>query len=233
MKRALTVHQYFHELLRGRSIFLLVSLLLLFLIDPVFSAGGVGIALSELLFSVVLLTSVYTLSLRRSHAWIAVLLAAPAIASVWIAVFVPSIILRVAALVLLLLFLVYTLTLTLWRVFTAETVTGDTIAAALNVYLMAGFAWSSVYTILFILSPDAFHVPEPPAQDGLFLTPVRFQAFVYFSFVTLTTVGYGDILPMSRAARAFANLEAILGQFYLAVLVARLVSQHASSRARD
>jgi hypothetical protein len=230
MRHALTVHQYFQELLRGRSIFLLVSLLLLFLIEPVFSTGGVGVALAELLFTVVLLASIYMLSLRRSHAWIAVLIATPAMVCVWAAVFIPSFILRAAALVLLLLFLVYTVALTLWRVFTAETVTGDTIAAALNAYLMAGFAWGTLYTLLFMLSPDAFHVPEEPPHDGLFLTPVRFQAFLYFSFVTLTTVGYGDILPMSRTARAFSNLEAILGQFYLAVLVARLVSQHASRR---
>jgi hypothetical protein len=232
MRRALTVHEYFRDLLRGRSVYLLISLLLLFLIDPVFSAGGVGVALTELLFSVVLLASIYMLSLRRSHAWIAVLLAAPAVVTVWAAVFIPNVILREAALALLLLFLVYTLAITLWRVFTAETVTGDTIAAALNVYLMAGFAWGTLYTLVFMLSPEAFHVPEQPPHEGLFLSPVRFQAFLYFSFVTLTTVGYGDILPMSRTARSFANLEAILGQFYLAVLVARLVSQHAS-RGRE
>src|SRR5262249_37119771 len=191
MRHALTVHGYARDLLRGRSLYLLISLLLLFLIEPVFSTGGLGTALTELLFTGVLLTSVYTLSLRRSHAWIAVLLATPAVFTVWAAVFIPNLVLRATALVLLLLFLIYTLTLTLWRVFTAETVTGDTIAAALNVYLMAGFAWGTLYTLLFVLSPDAFHVPEEPIRDGLFLGRVRFQAFVYFSFVTLTTVGYG------------------------------------------
>src|SRR5712692_6800721 len=162
MRHARSVHHYLRDLLGGRSVYLLVSLLLLFLVDPVFSAGGVGIALTELLFSVVLLASIYMLSLRRSHAWIAVLLAAPAVATVWMAVFIPSTILREATLMLLLLFLIYTVAMTLWRVFTAETVTGDTIAAALNVYLMAGIAWGTLYTLVFMLAPDAFHMPEEP-----------------------------------------------------------------------
>lgn len=94
----------------------------------------------------------------------------------------------------------------------------EAIAAALCAFLMIGLFWSLVYSLVAIVDAGAF----PPGVDMTTggtdaLTPL------YFSFVTLTTLGYGDIFPVSPGARMFTVLEAITGQIFLVVLVARLV----------
>ncbi len=105
----------------------------------------------------------------------------------------------------------------------ATDVTGDTIAAALCAYLLLGVLWGFAYAAIELVSPGAFHLPGNVPRDGSAL-----RDFLYFSFVTLTTLGYGDVTPLKPAARIVAALEAVVGQFYVAVLVARLVGIHAS-----
>ena len=98
-------------------------------------------------------------------------------------------------------------------------VDGERIFAALNVYLLAGLMFSVGYWMLDQVWPNSF---VTASAAGLELP----QA-VYFSFVTIATLGYGDIVPASDAARGLAILEAVGGQMYIAVLVARLVSSYA------
>jgi len=101
----------------------------------------------------------------------------------------------------------------------------ERIWAALDAYLLAGFALGSLYFTLETVWPDSFGAP-----DSMDLTPGK---AVYFSFITLATVGYGDISPASDVTRGLAVLEAIAGQGYLAILVARLVSLRGGSDARE
>jgi ion channel len=95
------------------------------------------------------------------------------------------------------------------------------------------YTWGSLYGLMYILTPGSFHLPTEwtPAREQGIATDVPLNLMTYFSFTTLTTLGYGDILPTSGSARA-AVVEAVLGHFYLAVLVARLVGLHIVS-ARD
>jgi voltage-gated potassium channel len=93
-------------------------------------------------------------------------------------------------------------------------VDGERICGALCVYLLAGIAFGGVFAALEALAPRSF------SQAG----DAGIGRAVYFSFMTLTSVGYGDIAPAVPAARALAILEAVFGQLYLAVLIARLVS---------
>jgi Ion channel len=98
----------------------------------------------------------------------------------------------------------------------SETVDGEHLFAALDAYLLVGVIFGVGYTLLDQISPGSFGAPLESNLD--------FARGVYFSFVTLATLGYGDIVPASDTARGFAILEAVAGQMYLAVLVARLVS---------
>lgn len=97
-------------------------------------------------------------------------------------------------------------------------VNADKLYAAVSAYLLIGLSFASVYEALAFWQPDAFHFPSDRGHDVDTLT--------YFSLVTLSTVGYGDVVAVLPEARVLAVLEAILGQLYLAVLMARLVGLH-------
>ena len=103
-----------------------------------------------------------------------------------------------------------------------EKVSREKIAAALCVYLLAGYLWACLYTFADILNPGAF-------QNNL----RGYPDLLYYSFITLATVGYGDITPVTPLARSLAVLEAITGQLYLAVMIARLVGLHIVHAAED
>ena len=102
-------------------------------------------------------------------------------------------------------------------VLTAAKVNHETLCASIAAYLMIGLLWTICYELLAQINPAAFKVNIPGQSMD------TFNAF-YLSFVTLSTVGYGDVTPVSRGARMLSVMEAITGMFYVAVLVARLVS---------
>jgi hypothetical protein len=104
-------------------------------------------------------------------------------------------------------------------IFKTHRVTRDVIAASIVVYLLIGILWGFIYSALNFLEPGSFTYNE---SDTVKETSV----FAYFSLVTLTTLGYGDVAPLTARARAFAVTEAIIGQMYIAILIARLVGIH-------
>ncbi len=108
-------------------------------------------------------------------------------------------------------------------------VTADKIYGALSVYLLAGFAWGGAYALTELFHPGSFQWAPAAQQSPLTLL----QSFAYLSFVTLGTLGYGDIVPVTPQARSLAMLEAVFGTFYLVVIIARLVAGFESaSRAK-
>ena len=117
-----------------------------------------------------------------------------------------------------LIFIVTAVFLIVQKIFSDTKVTGDTLRGGISVYLMLGIVWYQIYQIILIIIPQAF-VGDFEGDS------TSYQIF-YFSFVTLTTVGYGDILPAHKATMIMANLEAIVGQLYPAVIIARLVSSY-------
>ncbi len=111
----------------------------------------------------------------------------------------------------------------------AERVTPAKISGALSVYLLLGYMWGIVFTILEALQPGSFNlVLGSTAAAGT--GGEIFRQLLYYSFITLSTLGYGDITPLSEGARSLAAIEALTGQIYLAVLVARLVGLEISQR---
>lgn len=98
-------------------------------------------------------------------------------------------------------------------------VTGNRILGAVCIYLLLGLIWSCLYFYIHLYTPDAFHGVEPGVWQA------QFAEITYYSFVTLTTLGYGDIVPNSPAARLLGFLEAVAGQMYVAILIAALVGR--------
>ena len=99
-------------------------------------------------------------------------------------------------------------------------VTIDLIMASACAYILLGLVWAYAYYLLEIFHPNSFKASENMSDD--------IWNFYYYSFVTLTTMGYGDILGITKSARALSILEAITGQLYLAIMISRLVGLHAS-----
>jgi Ion channel len=111
------------------------------------------------------------------------------------------------------------------RVLGAGRVTSHRVQGAVVVYLLLGLSWANAYHIVEFLHPGSF--------DSQVAGPLTITDWMYFSFVTLTTVGYGDVTPVHRVARVLAVGEALTGQLYLAVLLARLVSLEIVARSES
>lgn len=114
-------------------------------------------------------------------------------------------------------------------VFRAGRITLDGILASVVAYQLIGLFFAQIFTLAIVVDPSSLHLP-----DNLQPSTTNFQIeMIYFSFVTLATLGYGDILPDSNLTRSVAILEAIIGQFYVAVIVAVLVSAFVSQRMQN
>lgn len=112
-------------------------------------------------------------------------------------------------------------------VFAAGRITHHRIEGAIILYLNIALAFTSVFRMIFELDPGAFaNVPAHQVESA------GLSSMLYFSFTTLTATGFGEILPINPLARSMANLESVLGQLYLAILLARLVTMHVESGRR-
>ena len=128
------------------------------------------------------------------------------------------------------LFLGYAVTLVLKFLLAGRRVSSDKISPSLCVYLLLGTMWAHAYSMFYVLDQTSFafsFVEEGGLEVMRFGGEQTFIA-IYYSFVTMSTLGYGDIVPVTAPARTCAALQAIVGQLYLAVLVARLVGLHVS-----
>ena len=115
------------------------------------------------------------------------------------------------------------------QLFLPSKVTFDTICASLCVYILLGVLWANIFALTDTIHPGSFRV-DPVHSSERMVIPEAHHALLmlYFSFVTLSGVGYGDILPITITARMFAVTEALMGQAYLLIMVSRLVGLHTS-----
>ena len=188
------------------------------------------------LFAIILLSAVLAVSKNRKTAIIAIALATPAILLQLLHLMLEWDGIETAKYILVILFLSYVIFIILKHLFEIDRVTLDTICASLCVYLILGLLFSIVYSLIEILEPGSFAFS---LSDNIEEGKMRFGGAqsifaLYYSFVTMTTLGYGDIVPASAAARMLAAIQALMGQLYLVVLVARLVGLHIShSHSKD
>ena len=210
---------------RGLSAMLAFLVLALFVGAPLVSMGLVGPFLFDALFTLFLLSGVAAFSNRRLLTFAALSFAAVTVIVRWAGYWLPGTAIGIWDDAFTILALSILAGLVLTQVFREGPVTAHRIQGAIAVYLLVGVIFMSVYTLLHQTIPGAFRFPEGE------LIASRFKyGLVYFSFVTLTTVGYGDITPIHPLARSFAMAEALVGQLYPAILIARLVSLELATR---
>jgi hypothetical protein len=208
---------------------LLIALAVLLICAPFLDELEGGHLILSVLFSLVLLAAVIAVVDRKRSLAIALLLAVPAITARWINNFRPELVHPATFLVLALLLLAFVIGHLLHFILHATVVTVEVLCASIAAYLMLGLMWTVAYWLVDQLTPGgAFSLNTSRGTQSM----NGFTGF-YFSFITLSTVGYGDITPVSRAARWLAAMEAMTGLLYVAVLIARLVSVYSSAKSDD
>ncbi|MFO0842703.1 MAG: potassium channel family protein [Gemmataceae bacterium] len=183
--------------------------------------------LEGMVFVGFLLVAIVPIANGRGGRLFVLMFALPAVALWFVGVVVESDAVIVARHLFLAPFLGYMIWVMFRVIFDSQQVTFNTVCASLCIYLLLGIVWSLAYSLVDVLDPAAFTRATPEGSQPTQLRIGRGDTrALYFSFATLTTLGYGDIVPTSPICRMLAIFEAIAGQLYLAVMVARLVGMH-------
>jgi voltage-gated potassium channel len=202
----------------GRFGFLLISILIMIILRP-FVEGHIGLqALLALFMTAIVISILYAVSEQKRVLMIALAIAIPTLIIKWTSYFVNISAIHLASDVIGVVFTAYATIIILSYVFSEKKISADVIFAAISGYFLIGLMWAFIFSALEFLIPGSFQGPQVEAS--------RLSHAYYYSFTTLTTLGYGDITPVSAPARSFSFLEAIMGQLYLAILIAGLVGKY-------
>jgi len=213
----------------GHFGFLFVSLIAMFIVPELLPDEGHFRWQVPLFITVVMLSALHAVSDRRAEFWIATALLLFGLVPEWMNAFGFENT-DIWGKVLIAVFLAYVAILILRFVLRATEIDVEVILGALSVYLLFALVWGLAYQIVALRNPGAFAIP--PAILGGAANPEQAlgAALQYFSFVTITTLGYGDIQPVIPIARSLAITEALFGQIYLVTLIARLVSMESDQK---
>jgi voltage-gated potassium channel len=207
----------------------LASLVLTIVATPFIEELRGGALMQAILFTMVLSSAVFTVGGRGKELTFALLLVVPTLLARWATYSRPDLVPPDFFDGTGMLFLGFVVLQLLRFILRAPRVDSEVLCASIIIYLMLGLFWSLAYSLVDRLLPNSFVFNAGPDSAR---SMQGFQS-LYFSFVTLSTTGYGDIVPVSKVARMLAIVEAVFGMFYVTLLIARLVSLYSSSRGND
>jgi voltage-gated potassium channel len=212
---------------RFSAVQLLIALGLFFAFAPFVEEFKGGDLIIAILLSLVLLSGVVAVAARKRILFIALVFVTPAIVFRWINYFWPQMVPPAVFLSAGLVLIAFVVANLLRFVLRAPSVTAEVLCASISAYLMLGLMWTMAYWLVDQLTPGgAFSFNTNAGTQS-----INGSTGFYFSFITLSTVGYGDVTPVSRIARWLAAMEAMTGLLYVAVLIARLVSVYSRSKS--
>ncbi len=209
---------------------LLASLLLLILLPGFLGPNYADII--PILFALLMIACLYLVATEKKYLTIGLVLAVPALITHWSFGLLPETARLTINSVLQIAFLSYVCGHIYTYLFTARKIVSDVIFAALCLYFLLGIVWTFAYFLIEINSPGAISLVS---ELGSAATNPRdlLRDILYFSFVTITTLGYGDITPVSRLAQSLAIIQAFVGQIYIAIVIARLVAMQLAAELRN
>ena len=204
------------------------SLLLIALVCNILFAPLLGHIPALLAFTLLLIIIVLTLSHDKKVIIVYTSLALVALIFAWLKISnYNNLTISISSNLFSFLVLFIAIALIIKRIFSSKLVTADTIASSLCAYLLLGFAFAYIYALIDTLQPGSF-VSSLSNESINLGTSTSSPDAIYFSFITLLTVGYGDIVPIGSVAKLTTIIEGFFGQIYLVVLIARLVGMHVS-----
>jgi hypothetical protein len=205
---------------------LILLIVEIFVITPINRTGlGIGLV-NNVLFSLLLLVGLLAMTRHKVLQSVLSMFVALAVATHWARLVfgVPG--LEVLDSLLMLACITGFLVIVLWHVYGEGPVTGHRVMGAVAGYLLISVVFAITYSLVEYLAPGSFQMPAALSRYN----EPQGQLFYYFSVVTLTTAGFGDITAVNPFARTFVMMEALIGQLYPAILIARLVSLHAEAK---
>ncbi len=209
--------------MRQRFSYLLVAEFALIIAGPILQELGMGRPLWSILGIGVFVTALFAATGQGRTTAVAALLGIPAILGAFMTAFGFTSRFLPPGSLFGTVFMVYITVVILRSVIRAAKVTIDTLYGAVAAYVLLGISWGSMYFLVESFWPSSFTSPIMPG------TQISGPDFIFFSFVTLTTIGYGDIVPASGMAKSFVILEAVTGIMYPAVMIARLIALHSAN----
>ena len=204
---------------------LTLAILTMMVVRPLLTEDGEASLIMDLLFISIFLSGLYAARRDRTSFLMALLLTVVNVAErihlhISDAQIAPA--LMNVAIILFFMHAIYNIGSYIWS--ERHRVNHDVIFAAISAYLLLGIAWGHLYELLEMTAPGSF--------KGLGADLIKDDLF-YFSFVTLCTLGFGDVVPITRPARSLTILEAVIGQLYIAVLIARLMGSYVAELRRQ
>ena len=212
------------ELVRHSFAWFLASLALLLVASPVVEHWPNGALIESVLLSVAMMFAVPAIGGRRRRLIWANVLLIPALLGKWANFWRPDLAPPELFLGTAILFVGFVVLNILGYILRAPRVSSEILCAAIANYLMLGLLWSFAYTLIASAVPDAFAFSTGAESSHV----MKGFNSIYFSFATLSTIGYGDISPVAGGARMLAVAEAVVGMFYVTMLIARLVSLYSA-----
>jgi hypothetical protein len=214
----------------GFGTVLLTSLLAFIGLYPLLLGEIAGRLAGGLILAVILVSSAVTASRSRTYQGIGIVLAIVALGLQVVWLETGNRIVEAIDAAIFAIFFLYTALLIFRHVLSFGPVYADRVHAALSVYILLGLAWAFIYGLIEIISPGAFSLAATSTDaaarpQGAYLL----ADMIFFSITTLTSTGYGDITPVAPFARSMSQLEQLVGVFYIAVLISRLVGLYPSN----
>ena len=210
---------------KDRFFILLCLVMGLLVLAPILNRFIAARIFLDTFITAIAVSMVYTISYKKYHAIVEVVLAVVMLSTIWLQYLYQDKTVAAIGTIAGIFFVLIIIVNILMFMINSEVVTSEVIYAALLSYLLAALMWAFLYTFLELVDPTSFNIDlDKPTS--------YFLVFQYYSIVTITTLGYGDITPVTDVAKAFSALEALAGQLYLVVVVAWLVGMHVSRKAK-
>lgn len=205
--------------------FLVLLVLLTFVIYPMSDNSLIMKIVYNCILTLILISAALSVDVKKKLKWIFVFFAFVVFISNMISVYLDYDPFSIFHLIIRSLFLCLIGYYILKKILLSSEITLYSIAGSITVYLLVGIIWALNYTVIYKISNDSFTFTHGKISEQEII-----WNFIYYSFTTLTTLGYGDILPTGPIARSLAIVEGLLGQLYPVILIGRLVSSNISSK---